>query len=70
MYLKEPENPAQGSSNPFAIILPVMIASGTATIMGVIMAKILQRFVTYEKAVKELQEEQQEENAEEGSENK
>lgn len=58
---------AQGSSNPFAIILPVMIASGTATIMGVIMAKILQRFSTYEKALKEIQEE---EKTEEGSEKK
>ncbi len=39
---------AAGSNDPFGIILPVMIASGTATIVGLIAVKILQRFFPYE----------------------
>lgn len=36
-----------GSADPFRIIGPVIVATATATIVGVIAAKILQRFYPY-----------------------
>ena len=39
---------AGGSMDPFAILLPIMAASGTATIVGITAVKVLQSFFPYD----------------------
>lgn len=54
-----------GSSDPFGIILPAMVASATSTIVGLTMAKVLEKFFPYDKAVERHEAKKNNQNKEE-----